>query len=327
MKVAILGCEFFARPHYVSWLARAYQRLGCDVVTVGGNGDQASNGYIDPVAVLPAVQFGQPRIGLHAVQQATGPVDLAVMVDCGNNFAVMNDGSAPYAYLWREANANEWGSKAGPAANGAPVFACMTGNGKYNGNDSNVHFMPFAVDREVFCHNRPYNEREFAFVYTGRERGNGTWGWVSQTLAGLKAGTSACTTYIDGYREYAELLSKAKCTYTVDSGRYVGSRGLEAMAMGCASYFDGGAAFNHMGFSFNHDCMQLQIQTDPGSGEYVPTPQALEDIAALVKDRERWESISSNARKSILSAHTYEHRAVTIAQACGITLPKTIEEV
>ena len=330
MRVVILGSDFRARFHLITWLARAYTRLGCEtfVVSPGGGCDVSPDGYTDPLFVNPTHYYGDCNGGRMALGQAIsqiGSVDLAVMVDQGANWGIINDGSVPFAYWWRETNPNFEAERILQCAGSAPIHYCMLGEGKYPAN-AQMQYLPFAVDRDVFNYRLPFEERPIGFVYTGRERGNNTLGWMSQVMNSFGV-TSHCQGYVNGYSEYGNLLAQSRVTYTVDSGRYVGSRGLEASCTGVVCFYDGGEAFNRMGFEFGRDCLKLETQIDVSTGELVPMPLCVEEMAKIANNRDHWEWISQNARKAIMRAHTYEHRAVTIANSVGVKLPKTIEEV
>ena len=314
----------------VSFLARAFRRLGCEVFVAGGptGSDEGSDGYVDPVFVEPVVRAGGPNVGLGGLVAAVGgDISLAVMVDQGSRWAVQNDGSCGkgFAYIWREANLDE-DRRVIPAAAGAPIFQCMVGQGKATLETRT--FMPFAVDREVFSGGKPWKDREFALVYTGRERGNGTWGWLKSRLEahGHKV---MCTAYVDGYKQYSELLANSSVSYFVDP-RYVGSRGIEALAQGCVVFCDGigipGTAHELAGLS--QVCRKLNPVIDKATGEFVPTDEFIQDaLQVLDWPEEQASAYSAWCRQFILANHTYESRAITIAKACGLTLPKTIEEI
>lgn len=320
MRIAVAGVDFAPRPHFTSFLARAFTRLGCDVTRVGGTVEMESGpGPVDPDYVWPTIRHGGPRIGAGAVcRDISEPVDLIVCVDQGANWAVNNDGSAKYAYVWREGNPNEE-SRVASAAAGAPIFCCMVGKG--TPWPTNTTYMPFGVDRAIFAGGLSYDDRRWQLVYTGRERGAGTFARLSASLG------AHCCDYVAGYQEYAKLLGAAFTTYVVDSGRYLGSRGLEAMAMGCVVFWDGGEAFDRAGLAFGRDCLQMTRVVDPATQEYVPTGGFEQMVMEVCADQDRWEALSNAARATIMDAHTYEHRAWTIAQAAGVTLPKTIDEL
>lgn len=310
MKVCVAGIDYAPRPHYVSFLARAFRRLGCEVTVVGGpEGSDGRGGYQDPVFEVPERRL--PHGG-----DPGKDFDLVVMVDQGSNWAVTNAGRCPYAYVWRESNPNEEG-RVYASARGGKVFRCMLGAGKAPWKEGEV-YLPFAVDREVFAGGPPWAERPHRLVYTGRERGNGTW-------ARLRRGLDArCVDYLDGYAAYAELLGSSRFTYVVDSGRYVGSRGLEAMAQGCVVYFDGGEALERAGivqgkvwWPYRRIHTELCRQTS----EYVPAPGFEQDVLESEGDP-RIAEASAASRRLIFRAHTYEHRALTIAAACGVALPR-----
>ena len=317
MNVCVAGIDYAPRPHYVSFLARAFRRLGCTVTVVGGpaGSDSGPNGYVDPAFEVPAARLPSGA--------AAGAYDLTVMVDQGANWAVVNQGTS-YAYVWRESNPNEEGRVHG-AARGAPVFRCMLGNGKAPWHDGET-YLPFAVDREVFSGGRPWAEREHRLVYTGRERGNGTF---DRLRRGLDA---RCVDYLDGYAAYAELLGNSRHTYVVDSGRYVGSRGLEAMAQGCVVHWDGGEALERAGIVNNKIWWPAQrLRTDlcRATGEYIPAAGFEQDVLELdgrLEIGDAGEDASRKSRAIILEAHTDEHRAWTIARACGVELPRRLNE-
>ena len=320
MKVVVAGVDWAPRPHWASFLTRAFIRLGCDAVRVGGSAEmEFGSGGVDSAYVHPVIRHSGPRIGAGAIAHDLGcSIDLLVYVDDGHAWSVMNDGSAPFSCVWREGNPNE-DSRIASAAAGAPIFCCMVGKG--TSWPVNTTYVPFGVDRAIFSGGRPYAERDFPLIYTGRERGAGTFG---RLRAGLQA---HCCDYVAGYRNYADLLGRAKTTYVVDSGRYLGSRGLEAMAQGCVVFWDGGEAFDRAGLKFGVDCLPMIRNTCPVTQEYVPVGGFEQVVMDVCADEAAWTALSEAARATILREHTYEHRAWTIASAVGVTLPKTIAEV
>lgn len=318
MRVIVAGADYAPRPHIVSWLAKAFRRLGCDVVRVSSIHDMYDDHhYVDPCFEAPTVRFDR-FVDLRDVIGKTGSVDLCVMVDQSEPWVVVNDGSAPYAYVWREGNPGE-DVRAIGAANGAPVFCCMVGKGVYW--PENVRFMSFAADRS-FLGGRPFEAREFNLIYTGRERGAGTYNRLQRELA-----PSFLSDYLQGYAKYGEFLKASKSTYVVDSGRYVGSRGIEAMAAGCVVFWDGGAAFELAGLKFDFDCLKIDTVIDRATGEYVPTPDFGDRVRALCGDKDRWEALSRNATETIRKSHTFERRAETILSTLNLKAPKTADEV
>lgn len=320
MKVIVAGCDYKPRPHMVSWFARAFKRLGCEVVVVGADRDvdQGQNTECDPAFVPPDIRLGNLWGGRPTASQVGG-ADLVVMVDCGEDWTFVNDGSAPYAYVWREGNPTEY-PKVGAAAGGAPVFCCMINKGSMW--PAGTRFMPFAVDRR-FLDGPPFEDRPVDFCYTGRQRADTYTTW-RPTMAALGI-VHELTDYVFPYDAYEAILRRAKMTATVDSARYVGSRGLEAMAAGQVVFWDGGECLERMGLVAGRDHLVCGSAVSSDGDMYPVLDLAV--VQALARDRTRWDELSQAATAAIRGAHTYEHRALTIATACGVVLPKTIVDV
>lgn len=316
MRVAVAGIDYGPRPHIVTWLARAYRRFGCEVFVVGGpDGSDVGPGSTDPIYEIPQVRVPHGT-GAGAIASAFGvPLDLFVMVDQGSQWAVRNDGSCPYAYVWREGNPNEEGRVAQAAAS-APIFCCMVGKGTVW--PAQTVFMPFAADSELFCGGKPWRQRSRSIIYTGRERGNGTFGRLRQFPG------ADCRDYVAGYQTYADLLADSCVSYAVDSGRYLGSRGIEAMAQGCIVFWDGGEAFDRAALDPGKSCLLFNTSICSATHEYIPAGDFEGRVAELLADTSRCEAMSAAARRLIAANHTYDVRARTIADACGLDLPKDI---
>ena len=322
MKVIVAGCDFRPRPHMVSWFAKAFRRLGCEVQVVSSEPDRGEidDGSVDPQWEAPVRRAG-PRDGGRPVASSLGDCDLFVMIDCGNDWAVVNDGRFPYVYVWREGNPEEY-PHVGGAANGAPVFCCMVEKG--TPWPAGTQFMPFAVDRGLFAGGLPFHERPYAFCYTGRERGGvgATYpGW--QQAFGTLNRAVKCVAYID-FVEYQRILRSSLTTCVADSGRYVASRGLEAMACGQVVFWDApgpDGALARTGLVEGQDYLSCNHRIE--GNEYIPVLD-MERVAGVVSDHEAWEYISGRAQRSVLGAHTYEHRAWTLAHAAGLALPLTV---
>lgn len=319
-SVIVAGPDYRSRPHMTSWFTRAFQRLGWHVVRVGPSWNPSPDPYVDPVYAPPHVVLDGSMVGLSEVVRAVrektdAAVDLCLMVDQADPWSVHNDGSVPYAYVWREGNPGEEG-RVGAASNGAPVFCCMVG--KHAAWPEGTGFMPFAADR-MFLEGAwvPWEERELDLVYTGRERGAWTYERLEAECAkrGLKA---FCSGYLDGYARYAEVLSRAKATYVMD-GRYVGSRGLEAMLSGCVAFWEGGPALEQAGgFTFGENCLRIDPDTCPATNERIPKDAFFDELSALVRDRERWTRLSRAGVTLVRNRHTFESRIERICAVLGV---------
>src|SRR3990167_10039225 len=103
-RVVVAGVDAQFRPHYASWLTKAFRRLGCEVVRVGPAwttpGDDS---FVDPAYEPVDCVVNSGMIGISEVLQTVGgKVDLVVMVDQGGGgFAVHLGGDCPAAYVWR----------------------------------------------------------------------------------------------------------------------------------------------------------------------------------------------------------------------------------
>ena len=323
MKIIVAGVDYPPRPHMVSWFARAFRRFGCEVTVVGATKDtQAGDGdtFIDWMFEQPAHRFDGQRVTTSTVLATTGDHDAIVMVDQGDDWSLVNDGKIPYAYVWREGNRAEE-SRVHESVGDSPCFVCMLGKGtKW---PARSEFMPFAADQFFLSRGRPYETREHGFIYTGRERGSGTNARLTAEFAKLEM-TTHIPGYIKGYSAYANQLGAAKTTYVVDSGTYVGSRGLEAMAAGCVVFWDGGEAFDHLGFIPGRDC--LMMPANKVGDDYEPPKNFPVMAAEIAKAKDRWIAMSQAAKRAIRTAHTYQHRVQRIADVLGLKLPKTVDE-
>ena len=168
-----------------------------------------------------------------------------------------------------------------------------------------------------------YEERPTDFCYTGRQRGSTYTTWrPTMDALGL---SYELVDYIFPYEGYEAILRRSKTTATVDSARYLGSRGLEAMATGQVTFWDDGECLRRAGLVAGRDYLVCGSAAASDGDMYPVLDLAV--LQALTRDRTRWSEMSEAAAKAIREGHTYEHRALTIAAACGVTLPKAIEEV
>lgn len=322
MKVIVAGVDYAPRPHIVSFLARAFKSLGCEVVRVGHTANTAAGDgdtYTDPCFEPPVTKFGDSMVGLSEVVKAVGGADLAVCVDQGDRWAVCNDGTIPFAYVWRECNPGE-DSRVLTASAGGPLFTCMTGKGKINPTGS-IPF-PFAVDREVFLDPpyRPYKDRFDQVMYSGRERGAGT----NDRFRRAFNDKASMHGYIQGYDKYAAHLRNAFSTWVMDTARYVGSRGIEAMASGCVIFADAKAdegAWGWLGLEDGEHYIKIDTALCPSTKEYVPLAGFEHQILELTGDKDRWCRISLQGRQAIAERHTYEQRARLVCRTLGLKLP------
>jgi hypothetical protein len=307
----------------VSWFARAFRRLGCDVTVVGAMKDtEAGDGdtFTDWMFEQPEFRFEGRRVPTSNVLAVTGDHDAIVMVDQGDDWSLVNDGKCPFAYVWREGNPGEE-PRVHESIGNAPCFVCMLGKGTQWPALS--EFMPFAADQFFLGRGLPYENREHGFIYTGRERGVSTNARLAAEFAKLKM-TTHMPGYIKGYSAYANQLGAAKTTFVVDSGTYVGSRGLEAMAAGCAVFWDGGAAFDRLGFIPGIDFLPMPV--NKVGNDYEPPDEFHMMAAEIANDKDRWIAMSQAANLAIRTAHTYQHRVQRIADVLDIKLTRTVEE-
>ena len=318
-RVVVAGVDAKFRPHYCGWLTKAFRRLGCEVVRVGPAwttpGDDS---FVGPAYEPVDCVVNSGMIGISEVLQTVGgKVDLVVMVDQGDGgFAVHLGGDCPAAYVWRECNPGE-ASRAVTAAADKPLFGCMTGPSKASGTIP----LPFAVDSELFlqCRLKSFDERSHTVMYSGRERGNGTFARFH------RMGDADTPGYVSGYQAYRDRLLLAKHTVCMDSATYVGSRALEAMACGVVTFWDHKeGAVGWMNFDWGTDCLNITRTKCPATQEWLPGPDLEAQIVDLMQDKPRWTAISKAGRAAIFRAQTYEHRAQTIAKTCGVTLPRSV---
>ena len=328
MKVIVAGCDYRPRPHMVSWFAKAFRRLGCDVAVASSlpDGGEIGTNIVDPEWEAPAYRAHSREGGRPSAREAVtalGGADLFLMVDCGNDWAMINDAGIPYAYVWREGNPGEW-PRVGQACGGAPVFCCMVGKGTHW--PEGTKFLPFAVDRGLFNSGLPYDERKYGFCYTGRERGtHGLYNEWRREFGG-RGIEVMCTDYVL-FDEYQRILQGSKSTCVADSGRYIGSRGIEAMACGQVVFWDDGGGAIGMLAGFEEGVTHMRCQRHiANNGDYSPALNYTE-AEAIIKDLDRWTAMSEAARRVIANYHTYEHRAETIATALGLQTPKAIGDL
>jgi len=127
--------------------------------------------------------------------------------------------------------------------------------------------------------------------------------------------------------EYKRILRSSLTTCAADSGRYVASRGLEAMACGQVVFWDdpgAGGALALTDLVEGRDSLSCNRRVE--GNEYIPVLD-MGVVDRVVRSRDLWTHISMRARAAVLGAHTYEHRAWTIATAVGLTLPRAAVEV
>lgn len=329
MRVIVAGDDNCFRPHMVVWLIRAFQRLGCEVIHVASHyRNDGSSSYVDPVYVEPNHRFSSSPTTLSEVLSQVGHVDLCVMVfQCVNYWTIKNDrNDVPFAYIWREGNDWEKNFVFDCLGDGF-CFVCMVGKGVEWPQKS--EFMSFAADRLFLERGPSFENREYDLIYTGRERGTGCYERLRNMLIPLNM-THFLQGHIDGYESYGGMLRRSKATYAVDSGRYIMSRGLEAMASGCVVFWDegnnpyGGDGFRRLNFIQSQDYLPTQVEEF--GGDFFPSGDFISRLYTICRNRDEWTRISENSRNAILNGHTYEHRASRIAEIFGIQLPKKVEE-